>query len=102
MFGKKKLYEIVWKNLCKVTDIIAARNEEQALKIFYRRHFCVTSIISFREYKMEESSEASEKDYNDGIRDFTKKLVEHYFYDLERLAISEEDIINFADKMING
>lgn len=43
-----------------------------------------------------------EKGYNDGIRDFAKKLVEHYFYDLERLAIFDEDIINFADKMING
>lgn len=43
-----------------------------------------------------------EKGYNDGIRDFAKKLVEHYFYDLERLAIFDEDIINFADKMINS
>ncbi len=42
-----------------------------------------------------------EKGYADGIRDFAKKLVEHYFYDLERLAIFDEDIINFADKMIN-
>lgn len=43
-----------------------------------------------------------EKGYADGIRDFAKKLVEHYFYDLERLAIFDEDIINFADKMINS
>lgn len=42
-----------------------------------------------------------EKGYEDGIRDFAKKLVGHYFYDLERLAIFDEDIINFADKMIN-
>ena len=43
-----------------------------------------------------------EKGYEDGIRDFSKKLVEHYFYDLKRLAIFDQDIINFADKMINS
>lgn len=42
------------------------------------------------------------KGYEDGIRDFAKKLVEHYFYDIERLAIFDEDIINFVDKMINS
>ena len=46
--------------------------------------------------------EQYEKGYEDGIRDFAKRLVEHYFYDLERLAIFDEDIINFVDKMINS
>ena len=46
--------------------------------------------------------EQYEKGYEDGIRDFSKKLVEHYFYDLERLAIFDEDIVNFADEMINS
>lgn len=55
MFGKKKLYEIVWSALTTHTDIIAAKNEEQALKKFYRKHSChVPSIISFKEYKMEQ------------------------------------------------
>ena len=55
MFGKKKLYEIVWEshiNHCAV--IIAAKNEEQALNNFYKEYRChVPSIISFREYKLE-------------------------------------------------
>lgn len=57
MFGKKKLYEIAWKScFCsRYTDIISAKNEDQALKIFYKRHGClIPSIISFKEYKAEE------------------------------------------------
>lgn len=42
-----------------------------------------------------------EKGYEDGKRDFAKKLIDYYFNDLERLAIFEEDINNFVDKMIN-
>ena len=55
MFGKKKMYEIVWESCLRYTDIISAKNEDQALKIFYKRHGClIPSIISFREYKTEE------------------------------------------------
>ena len=54
MFGKEKLYEIVWKSLNMHTDIIAAKNEAQALKKFYKEHGCLLpSIISFKEYKFE-------------------------------------------------
>ena len=55
MFGKKKLYEIVWENhINHCAVIIAAKNEEQALKKFYNKYSChVPSIISFKEYKME-------------------------------------------------
>lgn len=55
MFGKKKLYEIVWSSLVKRTTIIAARNETQALKKFYKKYDChVPTIISFREYKLKD------------------------------------------------
>ena len=54
MFGKKKLYEIVWRSLAQYTDIIAAKNEAQALKKFYRKHSgLIPSIISFREFKID-------------------------------------------------
>lgn len=52
MFGKKKLYKIVWHSLCDYTTIIAAKNEAQALKKFYNEYGrLIPSIISFEEYK---------------------------------------------------
>jgi hypothetical protein len=53
MFGKKNLYEIVWENhINHCAVIIAAKNEEKALKQFYKRYSChIPSIVSFREYK---------------------------------------------------
>ena len=53
MFGKKKLYEIIWKTVYSYTTIIVAKNEEQALKKFYKKYDCmIPSIISFKEYKI--------------------------------------------------
>ena len=54
MFGKKKLYKIVYEKICKYTMIIEARNEYQALRKFYRKNkFGIEpSIISFEEYKL--------------------------------------------------
>ena len=37
-----------------------------------------------------------------GIQEFAKKLIEHYFYDLERRFIFEEDIDELVEKMINN
>ena len=55
MFGKKKLYEIVWKTVYSYTTIIVAKNEGQALKKFYKKYDClIPSIISFKEYKIDE------------------------------------------------
>ncbi len=34
-----------------------------------------------------------------GIQEFAKKLIEHYFYDLEKRFIFEEDIDEFVEKM---
>ena len=54
MFGKKKLYEIVWEYVSSCTTIIVAKNEAQALKKFYKEYGClIPSIISFKEYKIE-------------------------------------------------
>jgi hypothetical protein len=51
---KKKIYEIVWDGTFVEHNIslIVAKNEEQAIKRFYKKynHF-VPSIISFKEYK---------------------------------------------------
>ena len=54
MFGKKKLYKIVYERLTIYTMIIEARNEYQALRKFYRKTKFVIepSIISFEEYKI--------------------------------------------------
>ena len=54
MFGKKKLYRIVYERLCEYTMIVEARNEYQALRKFYRKtKFGIEpSIISFEEYKL--------------------------------------------------
>lgn len=54
MFGKKKLYKIVYERLCEYTMIIEAKNEYQALRKFYKRtKFGIEpSIISFEEYKL--------------------------------------------------
>ena len=54
MFSKKKLYEIYWKSSYGVhrTTIIAARNEDKALKKFYKQYDCLLpSIITFNERK---------------------------------------------------
>lgn len=64
MFGKKKLYKIVWRYASSYTSIItvksdatgasiiAAKNEAQAIKKFYKKHDDpLISIISFEEYK---------------------------------------------------
>ena len=52
--NKKKIYEIVWYGTFVEHNVslIVAKNEEQALKRFYKKynHF-VPSIISFKEYK---------------------------------------------------
>lgn len=52
--NKKKIYEIVWDGTFVEHNVslIVAKNEEQALKRFYKKynHF-VPSIISFKEYK---------------------------------------------------
>lgn len=54
MFGKEKLYEIVWKCLVTHTTIVAAKNEVQAMKKFYKENGCLMpDIISFKEYKIE-------------------------------------------------
>ena len=54
MFRKKKLYEIVWEGLCIKNDMIAARNEFQALKKFYQlRNTLFVRIISIKEYKID-------------------------------------------------
>ena len=53
MFKKKKLYKITYKMLCTYTTIIAAKDEFQALRKFYRMTInCNASIISFEEYNM--------------------------------------------------
>jgi hypothetical protein len=55
MFGKKKLYEIVWSDMTPnpTTTIIAARNDAAALRKFYYEYgHWVPSIISFKEYKI--------------------------------------------------
>lgn len=58
MFRKEKLYEIVWKSLVIYTTLVAAKNEVQAIKKFYREHaILVPSIISFKEYKIETQNE---------------------------------------------
>lgn len=36
---------------------------------------------------------------NSAIKQFTKDLKEHYFYDLEREGIFEEDIDNFTNSL---
>ena len=55
---RKKIYEIVWEdiytNLISISrvSLIVAKNEEQALKRFYKKYnWYVPSIISFKEYK---------------------------------------------------
>ena len=52
--NKKKIYEIIWEGIYTNPKafLIVAKNEEQALKIFYKKynHF-LPSIISFKEYK---------------------------------------------------
>ena len=54
MFGKKKLYKIVYEKAYEYTMIIEAKNEYQALRKFYKRtKFGIEpSIISFEEYKL--------------------------------------------------
>lgn len=52
---KKKIYEIVWYGTFveRNVSLIVAKNEEQAIKKFYKKynHF-VPSIFSFQECKM--------------------------------------------------
>lgn len=53
LFGKKRMYKIVYTRLNTYTTIIEARNEFQAIKKFHRmtRDSGITpSIISFEEY----------------------------------------------------
>ena len=54
--NKKKIYEIVWDGTFVEHNVslIVAKNEEQALKRFYKKynHF-VPSIISFKEYELQ-------------------------------------------------
>ena len=52
---KKKIYKIVWEGTySRKVSLIIAKNEEQALKRFYRKYNSfVPSIISFKEYKIE-------------------------------------------------
>ena len=54
MFGKKKLYRIVYERLCEYTMIVEARNEYQALRKFYRKtkYGIEPSIISIEECKV--------------------------------------------------
>ena len=55
MFGKKKLYKIVYDDFLRKTTIITARNEHQALKKFKKETQCfgkVPSIICFEECKL--------------------------------------------------
>lgn len=40
--------------------------------------------------------------FRDGARKFAEKLIEHCFYDLERLSIFEEDVNHFVDEVINN
>lgn len=47
------------------------------------------------------TEQAYKNGYERGIKEFAKNLTEHYFYDLERLAIFEEDIDNFVKKIIS-
>lgn len=56
--NKKKIYEIVWEGIytspiqISRVSLIVAKNEEQALKKFYKKYNnYIPSILSFREYK---------------------------------------------------
>ena len=51
---RKKIYEIIWEGIYTNPKafLIVAKNEEQALKIFYKKYSCfIPSIISFKEFK---------------------------------------------------
>ena len=37
MFGKKRLYKIVYERLCKHTMLIDAKDEVQAVRKFYKK-----------------------------------------------------------------
>ena len=57
--NKKKIYEIVWTGTFHIAilkqriSLIVAKNEEQALKKFYKKYNpFVPSIDSFKEYKV--------------------------------------------------
>lgn len=52
---KKKIYEIVWDGsfVKHNVSLIVAKNEEQAIKRFYKEYNCfIPSIISFKEYEL--------------------------------------------------
>ena len=57
--NKKKIYEIIWTGTFNIAilkqriSLIVAKNEEQALKKFYKKYNpFVPSIDSFKEYKV--------------------------------------------------
>ena len=54
MFGKKRLYKIVYERLCKYTMLIEAKDEFQAVRKFYKKtkYGIEPSIISIEEYKV--------------------------------------------------
>lgn len=53
MFNNKNLYKIVYQIYARYSTIIAAKNETQALKKFYKhakkQHYIIPDVISIQE-----------------------------------------------------